>query len=62
MGAVKNAPIHEQNQKMVKLRELYVVLVISDVRTEDCQSWMLASMGITALSSLFYIRIGDLRS
>ena len=38
MGAVKNAPIHEKNQMMVKLRELYVVLVISDVSTEDCQS------------------------
>ena len=43
MGAVKNAPIHEKNQMMVKLRELYVVLVISDVSTEDYQSWSLAS-------------------
>ena len=44
MGAVKNAPIHEKNQMMVRLRELYVVLVISAVSTEVCQSWTLASM------------------
>lgn len=44
MGAVKNAPTHEKNQMMVRLRELYVLLVISDVSTEDCQWWTLASM------------------
>ena len=62
MGAVKNAPIHEKNQMMVKLRELYVVLVISDVSREDCRSWTLASMWMIVLSSPFHIRIGDLRS